>query len=316
MKVLFIDGVHPVLSERLSMAGHVCEDASELEGELLLAQLHDAEGIVVRGRIVLDAGALDRAPKLRFIARAGAGLENIDLAECERRGIRVLNSPEGNRAAVAEHAIAMLLALMNHLPRADREVRGGKWRRKENTGHELNGSTVGIIGFGRMGSAFAEVLRGFGVKVLAYDKYLRDFAPDHVQETDLEHLLAHSDVISLHLSLTLETDRFADAAFFARLKRPVWFINTARGPLVDTEALLDAIDNGRVRGACLDVLEFERRDLLGIRTDAPQATLQRLYRNEHVLLSPHVAGITHESYFKLANVLADKILNAIADGTL
>lgn len=316
MKIVFIDSVHPVLSERLTMAGHVCEDASELEGEALLAQLHAAEGLVIRGRVMLDAKSLARAPELRFIARAGAGMENIDQEECARRGVRLYNSPEGNRDAVGEHAIGMLLAMMNHLPRADREVRGGKWRRKENTGHELNGSTVGIIGFGRMGSAFAEKLQGFGVKVLAYDKYLKEYAPDYVQETTLDDLLAHSDVISLHLPLTEETARFADAAFFARCKRPIWFINTARGPLVGTEALLDALDNGRVRGACLDTLEFEERSLLSLRSDAPQPVLQRLFKNERVLLSPHIAGITHESYFKLANVLADKILSDIADGKL
>lgn len=316
MKVLFIDSVHPVLSERLTIAGHTCEDVSDLNGEALLAQLHDAEGLVIRGRVMLDAKTLQRAPDLRFIARAGAGMENIDQTECARRGIRLYNSPEGNRDAVGEHAIGMLLALMNHLSRADREVRGGKWRRKENTGHELHGSTVGIIGFGRMGSAFAEKLQGFGVKLLAYDKYLTDFAPDNVQETSLDDLFTHSDVISLHLPLSPEMDHYADAAFFARCKKPVWFINTARGPLVDTEALLDAIDNGLVRGACLDTLEFEERSLLSLRTDAPQHVLQRLFKHERVLLSPHIAGITHESYFKLANVLADKILNDVADGKL
>ena len=316
MRVLFIDSVHPVLSERLSIAGHTCRDVSELQGDELLAQLHDADGIIIRGRMMLDAQALERAPQVRFIARAGAGLENIDQAECARRGIRLFNSPEGNRDAVGEHAIGMLLSLMNHLLRADREVRGGKWRRKENTGHELNGSTVGIIGFGRMGSAFAEKLQGFGVKILAHDKYLSNYAPDHVQETTLADLLEHSDVISLHLPLTAETDRYADAAFFARCRKPIWFINTARGPLVDTEALLDALDNGRVRGACLDTLEFEQRSLLGLRTDAPQPVLQRLFKHERVMLSPHIAGITHESYFKLANVLADKILNAITHGEL
>lgn len=316
MKIIFVDSVHPVLSERLTIAGHTCEDISELDGEALKAQLHDAEGVVIRGRIMLDAQVLDRAPRLRFIARAGAGLENIDQAECVRRGIRLYNSPEGNRDAVGEHAIGMLLSLMNHLLRADREVRGGKWRRKENTGHELNGSTVGIIGYGRMGSAFAEKLQGFGVKILAYDKYLSDYAPDHVQETSMDDLLEHSDVISLHLPLSAETERSADATFFARCKKPVWFINTARGPLVDTVALLDAIDNGRVRGACLDTLEFEQRNLLGLRTDAPRAVLDRLFKHERVMLSPHIAGITHESYFKLANVLADKILNDIADGKL
>lgn len=316
MKVLFIDSVHPVLSERLTMAGHTCEDVSELDGEALQAQLHDAEGLVIRGRVVLDAKTLERAPDLRFIARAGAGMENIDQAECARRGIKLYNSPEGNRDAVGEHAIGMLLALMNHLPRADREVRGGKWRRKANTGHELNGNTVGIIGFGLMGSAFAEKLQGFAVKVLAYDKYLKDYAPDNVQEASLDDLFTHCDVISLHLPLAAETDRYADAAFFARCKKPIWFINTARGPLVDTEALLDALDNGRVRGACLDTLEFEERSLLGLRTDAPRHVLQRLFKDDRLMLSPHIAGITHESYFKLANVLADKILNDVADGDL
>lgn len=243
-------------------------------------------------------------------------MENIDREECARRNIRLYNSPEGNRDAVGEHAIGMLLALMNNLLRADREVRGGKWRRKENTGHELHGSTVGIIGFGRMGSAFAEKLRGFGVKLLAHDKYLRDYAPDHVRETTLEDLLEHSDVISLHLPLDAGTEHYANGQFFARCKKPVWFINTARGPVVDTEALLDAIDEGRVLGACLDTLEFEERSLLGLRKDAPRPLLQRLFTHERVILSPHIAGITHESYFKLANVLADKILSDLADGTL
>ena len=316
MKIFFIDSVHPVLSERLTIAGHVCHDVSELEGETLLEHLKDAEGIVIRGRVLLDATTLSRMPDLRFIARAGAGMENIDQEECARRGIKLYNSPEGNRDAVGEHAIGMLLALMNNLLRADREVRGGKWRRKENTGHELQGSTVGIIGFGRMGSAFAEKLQGFGVKILSHDKYLRDYAPENVQDTTLEDLFEHSDIISLHLPLSTETLNYADAAFFARCKKPIWFINTARGPLVDTEALLDAIDNGRVRGACLDTLEFEERSLLGLRSDAPQHTLQRLFKHDRVLLSPHIAGITHESYFKLANVLADKILNDVADGKL
>lgn len=314
MRIVFIDSVHPVLSERLAVAGHTCDDASAVEGPALLDRLEAAEGIVVRGRIMLDKATLDRAPRLKFIARAGAGMENIDKAACAERGIVLYNSPEGNRDAVGEHAIGMLLALMNNLLRADREVRGGKWRRKENTGHELNGSTVGIIGFGRMGSAFAEKLRGFGVRILAYDKYLRDYAPDHVEESSLERLLEHSDVISLHLPLDAETERYADRHFFARFVKPVWFINTARGPLVDTAALLDAIDDGKVRGACLDTLEFEERSLLGLRSDAPQDVLHRLFTDERVILSPHIAGITHESYFKLANFLADKILNDMADG--
>ncbi|MCB0772219.1 MAG: phosphoglycerate dehydrogenase [Flavobacteriales bacterium] len=316
MKINFVDSVHPVLSERLTVAGHTCEDLSEYDGDALLAQLHDSEGLVVRSRLVIDEAVLNHAPKLRFIARAGAGMENIHQAVCTARNIRLYNSPEGNRDSVAEHALGMLLALMNHLPKADREVRRGIWDRIANSGNELCGGTVGIVGFGQMGTAFAQRLNGFGVKVLAHDKYRKGFANAHVEEVTREELLERSDVVSLHLPLTPETEHYADAAFFNALGRSAWFINTARGPLVDTAALLDAIDAGKVRGACLDVLEFEERSLRGLQGSAPNPVQQRLYACDKVLLSPHVAGITAESYFKLANVLADKILRDIADGRL
>ncbi len=316
MKINFIDQVHPVLSTRLTAAGHTCEDLSERTGEDLLAQLWDSEGLVVRSRLMIDEGVLARAPKLRFIARAGAGMENIDKDACGRRGIRLYNSPEGNRDAVAEHAMGMLLSLMNHLPKADREVRHGTWDRISNAGNELAGSTVGIIGYGRMGTAFAQRLQGFDVKVLAHDKYLQGFGTGQVEEVALDELLERSDVISLHLPLTPETEQYANAAFFARIAKPVWFINTARGPLTHTGALLDAIDAGKVRGACLDVLEFEERSLAGLQQGHRNGTLARLNACHKVLLSPHVAGITEESYFKLANILADKVLNDITAGML
>ncbi|MFT3884812.1 MAG: NAD(P)-dependent oxidoreductase [Flavobacteriales bacterium] len=308
--------MHPILAERLSVAGHVCVDLSDVEATALGERLKDLGGIVIRGRVFLDATLLDGAPDLRFIARAGAGMENIDRAYCGQRGIRLYNSPEGNRDAVGEQAIGMLLAGVNNLLRADREVRQGLWRRAENSGHELRGSTVGIIGFGQMGSAFAEKLQGFDVTLVAYDKYKQGYAPPYVEEVALDELFERSDVISLHLPLTPETDHCADAVFFARCKRPIWFINTARGPLVDTTALLDAIDAGTVRGACLDVLEFEERSLLGLRADSARAVLGRLYASDRVILSPHIAGVTEESRFKLANVLADKILRDVADGIL
>ncbi len=309
MKINFIDSVHAVLSTRLTVAGHTCEDLSEYTGHELIAQLHDSEGLIVRSRVMVDAELMKHAPKLRFVARCGAGMENIDRGACDERGIRLYSSPEGNRDAVGEHALGMLLALMNKLPKADREVRQGIWDRKSNSGSELGGSTVGIIGFGQMGTAFAQRLRGFNVKVLAHDKYREGFGNEQVEEVSLEKLLDRSEVISLHLPLTAETDHYVDAGFFERCEKPVWFINTARGPLVDTVALLDAIDAGKVRGACLDVLEFEERSLVGLNTEQANAVVQRLFANEQVLLSPHVAGITTESYFKLANVLADKILN-------
>ena len=315
MKINFVDTVHPVLSTRLTVAGHTCEDLSERTGDEFFAQLHDSQGLVVRSR-VLDAATLDHAPKLKFIARCGAGMENIDKDYCAERGISLYSSPEGNRGAVAEHAVGMLLALMNKLPKADREVRQGIWDRKTNSGSELGGSTVGIIGFGQMGTAFAHRLQGFDVKVLAHDKYRHGFANEQVEEVALDELLVRSDVISLHLPLTAETDHYASAGFFERCEKPVWFINTARGPLTDTAALLDAIDAEKVRGACLDVLEFEERTLLGLNAEQENPVLKRLYANEKVLLSPHVAGLTAESYFKLANVLADKILNDFASGKL
>jgi D-3-phosphoglycerate dehydrogenase / 2-oxoglutarate reductase len=312
VNIAFIDQVHPVLAERLTRAGHICKDLSTRAGPELRNALQDAGGIVVRGRVFLDADLLDGAPGLRFIARAGSGLENIDRAYCDRRGITLINSPEGNRDAVAEHALALLLALMNNLRRADREVREGQWLRKENTGHELGGRTVGIIGFGNTGGALARKLSGFGVRILAHDKYRSGFGTDAVREATLEEVLQQSDVISLHLPLTVETEHYADAAFFAHIAKPVWFINTARGPLVDTAALLDALGTGRVRGAGLDVLEYEERSLLGLRNDR-DATLQRLYTEDRVLLSPHIAGVTEESYFRMADILADKILRTLAD---
>jgi D-3-phosphoglycerate dehydrogenase len=315
MKINFIDTVHPVLSTRLTVAGHTCEDLSEYSGEALLKQLHDSEGLVVRSRLMLDESVLQHAPRLRFIARAGAGMENIDKEACAARGIKLFNSPEGNRDAVAEHALGMLLSLMNKLPKADREVRQGVWDRKTNSGNELCGSTVGIIGFGQMGTAFAQRLQGFGVKVIAHDKYRGGFSNEQVAEVALDELQQRSDVISLHLPLTQETTHFADAEFFARCAKPVWFISTARGPITDTAALLDAIDAGKVRGACLDVLEFEERSLRGLKAEQ-DGTLKRLYACDKVLLSPHVAGITEQSYFKLANVLADKILRDIEEGKL
>ncbi len=316
MKVNFVDSVHPVLSTRLTVAGHTCEVLSAYSGEALLRQLHDSEGLVVRSRLMIDDAVLARAPRLRFIARAGAGMENIDMEACARRGIRLYNSPEGNRDAVAEHALGMLLALMNKLPKADREVRHGIWDRVSNAGHELGGSTVGIIGFGQMGMAFAQRLQGFGVQVLAHDKYRSAHGHAQVEQAGLHELLERSDVISLHLPLTAETEHYADASFFARCAKPVWFINTARGPITDTSALLDAIDSGKVRGACLDVLEFEERSLLGLQLGPRDGTLARLHACEKVLLSPHVAGITEESHFKLANVLADKVLADLAAGLL
>lgn len=309
MRIYFLDTVHPRLTELLTQAGHQCIHPADFDDRDLAAQLRQCEGIVVRSRIV-DAEMLATIPNLRFVARVGAGLENIDRAWCQEHGIVVLNSPEGNRDGVAEWCVAQLLAMMKHLHRANAQVHGGLWSREENRGHDLFGSTVGIIGYGHMGSAFAHRLGAFGVQVLAHDKYRKGFASSHVVEASLAEVLAASDAISLHLPLTPETHYFANKDFFQRLGGSVWFINSSRGGVVDTKALLDAMDAGLVKGAALDVLEYERPDLSSLATAMDPHTLARLMEHPRVLLSPHIAGVTHEGKEKMARILAEKILHA------
>jgi D-3-phosphoglycerate dehydrogenase len=309
MRIAFVDSVHPVLAERLNMAGHGTIALQNSSDESLRNELNDVEGIVVRSRM-LPAELLRHAPSLRFVARVGAGLENIDRSYCSAHGITVLNSPEGNRDGVGELCVAQTLALLKHLHRADQQVHHGLWLREENRGTDLFGKTVGIIGFGNMGSAFAKKLGGFGVRVLAHDKYRQDLGDPAVHACSLDTLLKECDVISLHLPLNEETRHFADATFFSRLGRPVWFLNTARGGLVHTAALLDALDKGQVISAALDVLEFERPDLSGLDPMNEPATQRRLLDHPNVILTPHIAGVTHEGKLKMATILADKILEA------
>lgn len=309
MRIYFLDEVHPSLAQRLSAAGHQCMHAAGLGDQDRAAQLRQCQGIVVRSRAV-DRMMMEGMDDLKFVARVGAGLENIDTAYCLKRGIKVFNSPEGNRDGVGESCVMMLLALMKALARANAQVHNGLWLREENRGTDLRGKTVGIIGYGQMGSAFAEKLRGFGVQVLAHDKYRSGFERAGIHEASLERVLRQSDVISLHLPLTKETHHFADRDLFLRLGKPVWFLNTSRGAVVHTAALLDALDQGRVIAAGLDVLEFEHPDLSGLDPTIEPATQQRLFGHPRVLLTPHIAGVTHEGRSKMAEVLADKILAA------
>jgi D-3-phosphoglycerate dehydrogenase / 2-oxoglutarate reductase len=308
-KVLFIESVHDILQQRLEAAGYTCDlryDASRSE---ILQSADQYEGIVVRSRIAIDREWMDAAPNLRFIARSGSGLENIDVAYAESKGIRVLNSPEGNRAAVGEHAVGMLLMLMNNLRQADADVRAGRWPREENRGYEVEGKTVGIIGYGLMGSSLAQKLKGFGAKVIAYDKYKSGYSNDIVHEVTLETLKATSDIVSLHLPLNAETHYFANASFFNSFAKPIYFINTARGKNTETAALVEALKNGKVKGACIDVIEYEKASLEGLEQAPSMTAMRELIAMPNVVLSPHIAGWTHESYEKLSSVLADKILN-------
>ena len=256
----------------------------------------------------MDETFLKHAFQLKFIARSGAGMENIDVPYCEERGITLYNSPEGNRNAVAEHALGMLLSLMNKLNSADQEVRKGKWDREGNRGIELDGKTVGIIGYGNNGKAFAKKLRGFDVNVLAYDKYKQSFGSDFVKECTLQAILDQADVISFHIPQNKETLFFANEELNRKWINITFLLNLSRGKIVETEALVKAIENGKVLGAGLDVLEYEKASFESFFEQELPLPFQYLLNSPKVILTPHVGGWTNESYFKLSNVLADKIL--------
>jgi D-3-phosphoglycerate dehydrogenase len=309
MNVLFLDLVHPILEQRLTEYGYRCIDGTQLSREDAMSQLKDIQGIVIRSRIKMDEAFLSSANDLKFIARSGAGMENIDEDYCQKNSIELFNAPEGNRNAVAEHALGMLLTLFNRIVIADREVRSGKWRREENRGVELEGKTVGIIGFGNNGSQFAKKLIGFDCDVIAYDKYKTGFSSDIAEEVSLDKIFELSDVVSFHIPQNEETIGMGDKAFFDKFKKPIYVINLARGKVIKTNALVEAMKNDQVTGACLDVLEYEKSSFESFFEQELPEDFQYLLRSDRVILSPHVGGWTHESYFKLSDVLADKILS-------
>ena len=308
MKVVFLDTVHPIMEERLTKEGFVCIDATKSELEICHELVHDAEGIVIRSRFPMNADFLKHALKLEFIARSGAGMENIDESYCLERNIQLFNAPEGNRNAVGEHALGMLLALLNNFILGDTQVRKGIWDREGNRGEELDSKTVGIIGYGNNGRAFAKKLRGFECKVLVYDKYLPTIADDFVTQVSLEEIYQEADVISFHIPQNTETLYWVNDSFFTALGKPIYLLNLSRGKIVDTQALLNAIVRGQVKGAGLDVLEFEKASFENFSDSERLSVFQALIASEKVILTPHVGGWTTESYFKLSAVLADKIL--------
>jgi D-3-phosphoglycerate dehydrogenase len=308
-KVLFIDSNHPILHETLVKAGIQCDLNYLWTREEIESHLPEYDGIVIRSRIKLNKELIDKGTRLKFIARAGAGMENIDVAYAESQNIRCLHSPEGNKDAVAEHALGMLLSLFNNLCRANREVREGKWIREGNRGLELMGKTVGIIGYGNMGKAFAQRLKGFGVNVMAYDKYKSNFSDEYVSECTLERLQEEADIVSLHVPLTDETHYLANDALFKKFKKNFYLINTARGKVVNTTDLLTNLHSGKVLGACLDVLEFESGSFEDLEKGNLPDAFQKLIQSDKVMLSPHIAGWTKESNIKIADLLAGKIVN-------
>jgi D-3-phosphoglycerate dehydrogenase len=275
----------------------------------LMNIVHPYFGIIIRSRIRLDEAFLSKASELHFIGRVGAGMENIDIMAAERLGVQCFNSPEGNRDAVGEHTLGLLLSLMNNLVRADREVREGKWKREENRGTEIKGKTIGIVGYGNMGSAFAQRLKGFEAKVLSYDKYKTNYSDENISETTMEEIFDRTDILSLHVPLTEETKFMCNSAFFERFRKNIWFLNTSRGPVVNTADLVDQLRSGRILGAGLDVLEYEDSSFENLSGHLPEA-FRYLMNSDRVVLTPHIAGWSVESNKKLAQVLVDKILQA------
>ncbi len=301
-KILIVDDLHPAFKEKAAVLGYHVEDRPEITRAETLAAIKDYDGIAVRTKFRIDQEIFDAAPNLKFVARAGAGLDNIDIDMAKQKGIALIAANEGNRDAVGEHAIGLLLSLMNNFRKADMEIRGGVWDREGNRGYELKGKTVGIIGYGFMGQSFARKLSGFGVDVIAYDKYKTGFSDDFAREVSMEEIVKQSDVLSLHIPLTKETRQMVNDEYFFHFKKPIFFINTARGEVVNTQAVLNAVKTGKILGAGLDVLEAEKFPGL-----AEQVWHQELVANGKIILTPHVAGWTFESYRKISEVLAEKL---------
>ena len=306
-KILHIDSNHPLLWEQLEKAGFTNEADYNSSKEEIEEKIQNYQGIIIRSRFKIDKNFMDKATQLEFIARVGAGLESIDCDYAEKKNIHLIAAPEGNRNAVGEHALGMLLSLMNKLNRADRLVREGKWIREGNRGHELEGKTIGIIGYGNMGKSFAKKLKGFDVEVLCHD-ILPNVDDENAKQVSLEELKLKADVLSLHIPWTSETDKMVNADFINSFEKPFWFINTSRGKNVVTDDLVDALKKGKILGAGLDVLEYEKLSFENLFLDEqkPEA-FEYLLQAENVLLTPHIAGWTYESHEKLAQTIVDKI---------
>lgn len=305
MKILLLDHNHPLITEQLLEKGFILEEDFTSSYDEVLKKINRYDGIIIRSRIPLDKNFLENAKNLKFIARVGAGMENIDKEVAKNLGIELINSPEGNRDSVAEHVVAMLLILMNRLFIASNEVKNGIWKREENRGDELLGKTFGIIGYGNMGKATAKRLSGFGVKVIFYD-ILLGLEDEFASQVSLEEVQKNADILSLHIPLDESTHYLVDEKFISKMEKNFYFVNTARGKNLKTSALVDAIKNGKVLGAALDVLEYEKSSFENL--DASNEDLDFLLKSEKAIVTPHIAGWTHQSKEKLAQFIVDKIV--------
>lgn len=305
MRILQLDHNHPLIQTQLTAAGMQVDEDLTSNAEAILQKIKNYDGIILRSRIPIDAHFLNQASHLKFIARVGAGMENIDVQKAEALGITLINSPEGNRDAVAEQALGMLLLLMNRLIISSNEVRRGIWKREENRGEEIKDKTVGLIGYGYMGKALARRLQGFGCRVIFHD-IKPNLSDDYATQVSLETLQEQADIVSLHLPLAEDTLGWLDADFISKMRKPFYIINTARGKNIITADVVQALKQGKIKGAALDVLEYEKASFE--RLEHQNQDLEYLLNSEKVIVTPHIAGWTHESKIKLAQVIVDKIL--------
>ncbi len=307
-KILFIDDAHPILQKTLEDSGFNVDISPDISREQIRDIINNYIGVIIRSRILFDKDLFDSANNLRFIGRIGAGMESIDTVYAAEKNIKCFNSPEGNRDAVGEHTIMLLLALLNKLIIADAQIHYGIRERESNRGLEIKGKTVAIIGYGNMGKAFAQRLSGFEAHVIAYDKYKTGFSDSFVTEVQMHEVFENADILSLHIPLTSETRYLVDAKYLQSFNKNIWLINTARGPIVNTIDLAEAIKNGKVLGTALDVIEYENTSFETLDNSLISEAYSYLLGSEKAIFTPHVAGWTHESKEKLAQVLADKII--------
>jgi len=312
LKILIAEPTHKNLQKKLEQTGFICEYKPELNFKELKKLIPNYQGLVIRSKFKIDKDFIDKTNNLRFIARAGAGMENIDTEYATSKNILCINSPEGNRDSVGEHALGMLLSLFHKINIANNEVKNGIWNRESNVGIEIQGKTIGILGYGNMGSAFAKRLKGFDAKVIAYDKYKTNFSDDFVKEVTEQEYFKETEILSIHVPLTDETLFLVNDNYIKKFNKLKYIINTARGKIIKTDDLVKNLKAGKIKGACLDVLEYEKHSFKDIFNGANSPTLQYLINSNNVILTPHVAGSSDASYRKIANTMAKKIIGNFA----